>query len=637
MAAKIALGNSIGCLWLKIFNRRRLNMHIGTSYQYGLCSFSVWAPNHNQVTLKFTKENQHFAMEKAGGGYWTFTLDGLDPKTEYMYALDGRVVRPDPASNFQPSGVFGPSSIIDHESFRWTDGNWLGLEIKDLVFYELHVGTFTPKGTFRAVLERIKELGDFGINSIELMPITQFSGKRNWGYDGVFPFSVHNDYGEPDDLKSLINECHKNGIGVFIDLVYNHLGPEGNYLNDFGPYFPSTQIGYWGPTINLDGDLSEGVRNYFYENALFWFNNYHIDGVRLDAVLSMKDNRPTHFLQELNNAVDGLCESTGKKLYLIAESGYNVPSVLMPVDEGGLGFDGQWLDDFQHAVFGLLTGEKEGYYRDYGKIEDLLETLNEGYLYIGQENDYKRRGSDESYRWIPASKFIVFSQNHDQVGNRLLGDRLTSIGGLEAAKLAAGLVILSPYVPLLFMGEEYAETAPFLFFTDYSSKDLAASIIDGRKKEFATFHWSEAVPNPQSLETFMNSKLNWQQRYQGIGQKILSYYRALIEMRNSHQIFKSQENRQIKNILNEGNIIFMLKKHEVTEAGIIANCSSKPVTYTFPFGDGIYTKILDSADSSWNGPGPLLPTLATRGDEHMMSGFNLAVFLKESKERGSFN
>ena len=611
-------------------------MHIGVNYQYGSCSFSVWAPYHKHVTVKFPRENQHFAMEKSGGGYWGHTEEGIEPNTEYMYELDGKITRPDPASHFQPSGVFGPSAIIDHELFHWSDNCWKGLEIKDLVFYELHIGTFTNEGTFKAAMERIKELVDLGINCIELMPITQFSGKRNWGYDGVFPFSVHNDYGKPNDFKNLVNECHKHGIAVFIDNVYNHIGPEGSSLNDFGPYFPINRMGRWGPSINLDGELSEGVRNYFLENTLHWYNNYHVDGIRLDSVRSMSDNSPTHFLQELNIGVDRLCESTGKKFHLIAECGYNILPVLTPIKKGGFGFDAQWLDDFQHAVFALLTGEKEGYYSNYGKIEDLAEIITEGYLYIIDENKFRRRRSTESFKWIPANKLIVFSQNHDQIGNRLLGDRLITKSGFEAAKLAAGIVLLSPYVPLLFMGEEYGEKAPFLFFTDYQGEKLAVSIGESRKREFASFHWIGESPDPQSFETFSKSKLDWKLRESEKGQRFLSYYQALINLRKSYDFFSSQEDRQIQSIFCRNNILFMQKHGEMGDAGIIANCNNKQISYVFPFEGGTYVKGFDSADFAWSGSGSTLPPIAIKGDEHIINGFNIAVFFKKSGVGKSF-
>lgn len=607
-------------------------MHVGADYQDGTCRFSVWAPNHNHVTLSLTGENQHIPMDQFIGGYWTHTAEGFEPGTTYMFELDGKETKPDPASHYQPDGVFGPSQVIDHDAFYWSDRGWRGLDIKDLVFYEVHVGTFTPEGTFKAAIGRIKELQEFGINAVELMPITQFSGKRGWGYDGVFPFSVQNSYGKPDDLKALANECHACGVALYLDFVYNHLGPEGNCLNNYGPYFPSANMGRWGANVNLDGPHNDGVRNYFLENTLHWLSHYHIDGIRLDAVLSMHDSSPMHFLVELNERVHSFREASGRKVHLIAESGYNVPLVLGPPEMGGCGFDAQWLDDFQHAVFALITGEQEGYYRDYGTIQDLVETFTDGYLYIGDENNYKRRAPNEWYHWIPASKLVVFAQNHDQVGNRLLGDRLTTISGFEAVKLAAGLVLLSPYVPLLFMGEDYGETAPFLFFTDYQSKELTAAVRSGRKKEFTNFHWKGEVPDPQSIETFKRSKLNWQQRYSDRGKKIAAYYHTLIELKRKHQVFHSTTDRQIKYATNEENILFVHKQLGTVEAGIIANVSKKEARYNFPFEGGTYVKVLDSADFAWDGPGPSLPTLALKGDGHLIGCFNLAVFFKESNE-----
>jgi len=611
-------------------------LHVGADYSDGTCRFSVWAPNHNHVTLSLTAENQHYPMDKFVAGYWTHTAEGLEPGTTYMFELDGKETKPDPASHYQPDGVFGPSQVIDHDAFRWKDRGWRGLDLKDLVFYEMHVGAFTPQGTFKAALERIKELQELGVNAVELMPITQFSGKRNWGYDGVFPFAVQNSYGAPDDLKALVNECHTLGVALFLDFVYNHLGPEGNCLNSYGPYFPATSIGKWGANINLDGPKNDGVRNYFIENTLHWLNHYHIDGIRLDSVLSMHDSSPKHFLQELNEKVHSYAETSSRKVYLIAESGYNTPTVLKSPDKGGYGFDAQWLDDFQHALFALITGEREGYYGGYGSIQDLAEALTDGYVYVGDEPDYKRKSPKESYSWIPADQLIVFSQNHDQVGNRLLGNRLASISGFEAAKLAAGIVLLSPYVPLLFMGEEYGETAPFQFFTDYQSKELTEAVREGRKKEFVHFHWKDEAPDPQNPETFERSKLDWQHRYTGRGQKIAAYYRALIELRKKHPIFQVQLNRQIRHVTNQENILFIHKQSGEAEAGIIANLSKDPATYSFHFEEDVYVKVLDSADFAWDGSGPTLPTLAVKGDDHQIGGFNLAVFLKESKEGKPF-
>jgi maltooligosyltrehalose trehalohydrolase len=609
-------------------------LHVGTDFQEGTCRFSVWAPNHKQVTLWLPSHNQHFAMQPTGGGYWTHTLDGIEANTTYLYQLDGKEAKPDPASNYQPDGVFGPSAVIDHDAFHWKDTAWHGLDISDLVFYEVHVGAFTAEGTFKAILPRIRELKVLGINALELMPVTQFSGSRNWGYDGVFPFSVQNTYGTPDDLKALVNECHLQEMALFIDFVYNHLGPEGNCLNEYGPYFPISRLGRWGPTVNLDGPQNEGVRNYFLENTLHWFSHYHIDGIRLDAVLAMVDSTPKPFLSELTSAISSFTENTDKKAHLIAESGYNQPHVLAPPREGGFGFDAQWLDDFQHALFALLTAEKEGYYKDYGTLQDLIGTLAEGFVYVGGEFDYKRRTPDQLYPWVTADKLIVFNQNHDQIGNRLLGDRLLSIAGFEAAKLAAGMVLLSPYMPLLFMGEEYGETTPFLFFTDYQSKQLAEAIGDGRRKEFAHFHWQGQMADPQNVETFEKSKLNWQSRASTKGQKMVAYYRTLLQLRQELPLFHVKADRQIKRLWSpKAKVLFIQKQNADLEALVVANFSGRQSSYIFP-NDGTYTKILDSADLAYGGPGATLPLTTKKDDKHRILAFNLAVYQKGDESIG---
>ncbi|MCL2358501.1 malto-oligosyltrehalose trehalohydrolase [Candidatus Bathycorpusculum sp.] len=608
------------------------SLHVGADFQNGTCRFIVWAPNQHHLTLVLPEENQRFSMDKSGDGYWIYTLDGLKAGTRYLYELDDKTQKPDPASHYQSEGVFGASQVIDHDAFCWSDQKWRGLGLKDLIFYELHVGTFTPAGTLKAIQGRIKELHELGINAVELMPITQFSGIRNWGYDSVFPYAVHNSYGKPDDLKALVNECHNHGVALFMDCVYNHLGPEGSCLNSYGPYFPSTRIGRWGASVNLDGPQNEGVRNYFLENLIHWLSRYHLDGIRLDAVLSMHDKRSPHFLAELNKKVYGYAKTVIRKTYLIAESGYNIPQVLTPINRGGFGFDAQWLDDFQHALFALLTGEREGYYNGYGSVQDLAETLTDGFVFVGDEPNYKRKRPDESYSWIPADQFIVFSQNHDQVGNRLLGDRLTALSGFEAAKLAAGVILLSPYVPLLFMGEEYGETAPFQFFIDYQSNELAESVRAGRKREFALFHWQGEVPDPQNIQTFEKSKLNWQTRNTEQGQKILSYYRALIKLRKKHPIFQPQTKRQIKCIRTKAQVLFVHKQSHNAEAVIIANCAKTPVRCDFPLEDGTYVKVLDSSDFVYDDLGPTLPTFTIKdGYTHTLSAFNLVVLLKKSQ------
>jgi maltooligosyltrehalose trehalohydrolase len=598
---------------------------IGANIHDTNCNFTVWAPNRKTIKLWLPEGNQRLDMHKLENGYWTVDLENTKSGLLYNYELDNQIIRPDPASYFQPKGVFGPSEVVDHGSFAWTDKSWKGLDFKDLIFYEVHVGTFTKDGTFLAMIEHIKELAELGINAIELMPITQFSGQRNWGYDGVFPFALHNTYGSPNHLKALVNECHSCGVALFVDFVYNHLGPEGNCLNDYAPYFSNDRMTRWGPTINLDGPLSNGVRDYFNENTLHWLRDYHIDGIRLDAVLFMPDNSPTHFLQELNQSVNAYAKQTNKKVYMIAESGYNVPKVLAPTVEEGYGFSAQWLDDFQHALFALITGEKEGYYRLYGTLDDLIETITDAYRFVGGPGDFRRRKPIEDYRWISPNKFVVFSQNHDQVGNRLLGDRLISITDFEAAKLAAGLVLLSPYVPLLFMGEEYGEKSPFFFFADYSEKKLRETISEGRKKEFAEFHWKGQIPNPLAIETFEKSKINWQYRYQDRGKQMLSYYQELIKLRKL-SVFQVEDCRKL-HFLNINNKVLLLTV-EKNKAVIIANFDKRPETIDFPLNES-YEKVIDSSEQRLGGPGSNLPDYITAGEPIVLKGYNFTVYIKK--------
>ncbi|MGD6933045.1 MAG: malto-oligosyltrehalose trehalohydrolase [Candidatus Bathyarchaeia archaeon] len=601
-------------------------MHIGAAFNKNICEFTVWAPNAKNLKLILEEDKQLVDMTNAGNGYWTTRLEQVKPDFEYMFQLDSKPVKPDPASQYQPKGVFGPSKVIDHEKYAWKDTAWRGLEFKELVFYEIHVGTFTPEGTLKAMQNRIGELANFGINAIELMPVTQFSGNRGWGYDGVFPFALQNSYGTPDDLKALVDECHRQGIAVFLDFVYNHIGPEGNILNDFAPYFTSERMTTWGPTLNLDGPNSTGVRNYFLENTLHWFRNYHIDGIRLDAILWIEDSRPKHFLAELNQAVTQYAQAVERRLYMIAETGYNEPAVLTPTDAGGYGFDAQWLDDFHHVLFSLLTGENKSYYKDFTKLEYLADSLTDAYVYVNKPPEFRRRRPEESFRHIPAYKFVAFSQNHDQIGNRLHGDRLSTISGYEAAKVAAGLVLLSPYVPLLFMGEEYGETAPFLFFSDYQGKELAEAIREGRKKEFTDFQWTGEVPDPQNLECFTKSKINWQNRNQGVAQKIAAYYKSLLVLRKKAPVLQIDKDRNIKTVSTQGKVLLIEKQKNSSKAYIIANLEKEKQTLQAQL-DEDCKKVLDSTDPAFGGLKAGFPEkLSIQID---VPGFGFAVYLNK--------
>jgi maltooligosyltrehalose trehalohydrolase len=411
-------------------------------------------------------------------------VQGVKPGTRYFYRLDGNTERPDPASKFQPEGVHGPSQVIDPH-FVWEELHWSGIPFSHYVLYELHVGTFTAQGTFDAIVPHLDELKDLGITSIEIMPVAQFPGDRNWGYDGVYPGAVQNSYGGPEGLKRLIDACHQRGLAVTLDVVYNHLGPEGNYLCDFGPYFTDRYHTPWGAAINFDGPDSDAVRRFFIENALSWVTEFRLDALRLDAVHGIFDFSALHFLQELAAAVHEQAERLNRRIYVIAESDLNDVRLVSSPELGGYGLDAQWNDDFHHALHTLLTGERTGYYEDFGRIQDLAKAFAEGFVYSGAYSPARRRRHGNTSKDLAADRFVVCAQNHDQVGNRLKGDRLSALVSFEGLKLAAAVVLLSPFIPLLFMGEEYGETAPFPYFVSHSDPDLIEVVRRGRRAEFA--------------------------------------------------------------------------------------------------------------------------------------------------------
>ncbi len=598
-------------------------MFVGAQYNDNKCTFNVWAPYHDKVSLYLTDENERLSMNRCENGYWSIKLNAVKPKTEYLFTLGDKLATPDPASQFQPKGVFGPSATVDHGKFAWNDVSWQGIPIQNMVIYELHVGTFTAEGTFQGVLKRVKELADIGINSIELMPIAQFSGARNWGYDGVFPYAVQNSYGGPEELKKLVDFCHVNGISVILDVVYNHVGSEGNCLTAFGPYFLKNRSTPWGPAINFDNTDSLHVRRFFIENALHWFKNYHIDALRLDAVHAIIDTSPMHVIKELVDVV-ARYSKRNRKTYLIAESLQNDPGLIGQRRAGGVGVDGLWLDDFHHALHALVTGERASYYIDFGRLSDIVKALNEGFVYSGQSSRFFGMSRGKSSKGISPSRFVVFSQNHDQTGNRPQGERLISLAGLEAAKLAAGLVVISPYVPLFFMGEEYGENAPFLYFTSFEDSILAQNVRKGRKKEHKGRGRTE-IPDPQSEATFMKSKINWGKRQSEQGKKILDYYRKLLALKKSTLACRNKHSKRLKTQSMETERVLLMKNVWFDPKMLaLANFSCCQTKFVFPF-DGRYEKILDSADSEWNGQGSLLRDSISHG-EQVMQRFSIAIF-----------
>jgi len=543
-------------------------------------------------------------MKKISKGYWKSAVENVFPGLLYFYRLEDKIDRPDPASRFQPNGVHGPSQIIDLNAFLWGDDDWKGIPLKDYVIYELHIGTFTKGGTFESIIPYLDYLKELGITAIELMPVAQFPGDRNWGYDGVYPFAPQNSYGGPHGLKTLVNACHKEGLAVILDVVYNHLGPEGNYLNNFGPYFTNKYKTPWGDAINFDGPYSDEVRKFFIQNALYWITEFHMDALRIDAVHGIFDFSAKHFLQELGEAVYKQAEALGREVCIIPESDLNDVRLINPIEVGGYGLDAQWNDDFHHSLHALLTGENAGYYEDFGKLEHMEKASKEGFVYSGHYSKFRKRRHGSSSKNRPAQQFIVFSQNHDQVGNRLSGDRLAATQALEKLKLAAGVVILSPFIPLVFMGEEYGETSPFQYFVSHSDKNLIEAVRKGRKDEFASFQWEGEIPDPQSESTFLNSKIHIELRHHGEHKILFEFYKKLIELRKEIPSLRNLNNEtmEVKGF-EEGKTLFLRRWFRDDEVFCIYNFNNKKVKTVLKIPEGIWNKILDSSSKEWGGNG----------------------------------
>jgi maltooligosyltrehalose trehalohydrolase len=611
-------------------------MKHGINYlENGKYEFNLWAPFLSKVALKIVSpEEKVIPMEKDNEGYWKTTIAGITSATKYFYLLDDEKARPDPASHFQPEGVHGPSQVIDHDLFRWEDSKWNGIPISAMIIYELHTGTFTPEGTFETIIPRLDELKDMGINVLEIMPIAQFPGERNWGYDGVYSFAVQNSYGGPTGFKWLVNECHKRGIAVILDVVYNHLGPEGNYLWDYGHYFTKKYRTPWGDAINFDGAHSNEVRNYFIENALHWFKNYHIDALRLDAIHGISDMSAKPFLSELAEKVEEFSKATGKTCNLIAESDLNDSKVTRSREFGGYGIDAQWCDDFHHALHTLLTGEKQGYYSDFEGVKHLVKTMREGFVYSGEYSQFRRKNHGNSSKDVPATQFVAFSQNHDQIGNRMRGERLSTLVSFESLKLAAGTVLFSPYIPLLFMGEEYGEDSPFLYFVSHSDPTLIEAVRQGRKKEFSEFKWQGEPPDPQSAETFLKSKINWEKRKQGHHKVLLGFYQQLIWLRKTIPALSNLDKKNLFVESREGEgIMFIMRWKDSSQVMIIFNFNYADVKCIPPISHQIWNKAIDSSEQIWNGPGSLLSYELFPGSEITMRGRSFVLYIRKSHLR----
>ena len=508
------------------------------------CRFRVWAPEKETMGLRLLpglKGSAHsapgrdLAMNKDDWGYFSVDVPGVTAGARYGYVVDGNFY-PDPCSSFQPEGVYGASEVVDHGAFEWTDTDWRGRPFAEQVFYEVHVGTFTPEGSFEAMIPRLEELAAIGITTIELMPVAQCPGRRNWGYDGAFLYAVQNGYGGPLGLKRLVDACHRQGIAVFLDVVYNHIGGEGNYLAQFGPYFSDKYGTPWGRAMNFDGEWSDGVRDLVIGNVLFWAEQYHLDGLRLDAIHEMYDRNAVRIWDELYAAVKHCEERLGRRFYLVAESDTNDPRTVRSPELGGKGFDAQWLDDFHHALYVLLHPEGWKNYQDFGAIGQLAKSYSEGFVHSGEYVWFRRRRHGASAAGIPGERFLVFNQNHDLPGNRPDGKRLSALVALPALKLAAAALLLAPYIPMLFMGEEYGEDAPFHFFSDYQEDQTIRGLEEGRSAQFGRFGFEGDARDPQDEQVFLDSKLCWEKRREGKHAELLALHKELLKLRREHPL-----------------------------------------------------------------------------------------------------
>ena len=568
----------------------------------GHVAFEVWAPRVKRVEV-LLEDTTPVPLTPRDDGVHHGVLDA-SPGARYLLRLDGETERADPASRWQPDGVHGASAVVDIGSFAWTDDGWRGIQMHQLVIEEIHIGTCSPEGTFDGALGYLDEMRSVGVNAVEVMPVAQFPGARNWGYDGVFPFAVQNTYGGPVGFARFVDGAHARGMAVILDVVYNHLGPEGNHLGDFGPFFTDRYRTPWGDAVNFDGPESDGVRGFVVDNAVMWLRDYHVDGLRLDAVHGIYDRSATSIVAELAAAANEIGRRTRRQRYVIAESDLNDPRLLRPRDAGGDAMDAQWNDDFHHAIHALLTGERTGYYSDFGSVRDLARALRDGYARQGEYSAYRRRRHGAPSRDIPAEGFVVFAQNHDQVGNRVLGERSSALYTFDQQKLVAGLVLLSPYVPLLFQGEEYGEPAPFLYFVDHGDPALIDAVRRGRRDEFAAFQWQGDPPDPQALDTFERSKLNRSLAHEGSHGVLRDFHRELIALRR-HVPALAQATKDGLDVSYDEHEGWIRVRRTCTGDDVLVAYALRehPMTFTAPDG-GTWRLLFDSREERWGGSAP---------------------------------
>ncbi|HCE68235.1 MAG: malto-oligosyltrehalose trehalohydrolase [Geobacteraceae bacterium GWC2_55_20] len=605
----------------------KFTLDIGANPISGGIHFRVWAPSATSIEVEVVGAGAPKTHLQQDGEYFQGVVQA-NAGDRYWYWLDGTLRRPDPASRSQPDGVHGPSQVMNPD-FAWSDSHWRGIELEEYLIYELHVGTFTPEGTFDGIISRLEYLCDLGITALQLMPVAQFPGERNWGYDGTFPFAPQNSYGGAEGLKRLVDACHDRGLAVILDVVYNHLGPEGNYLHAFGPYFTGRYRTPWGDAVNFDGPGSDQVRHYFISNELYWITEFHIDALRLDAIHGIYDFSARHILQELSEAVHLQGAELGRRIHVIAESDLNDVRVIKSPESGGYGLDAQWNDDFHHALRTLLTGDRSGYYCDFGSFSDLTKSIREGFVLSGGYSAFRKRRHGSCSAEIPPAQLVVFSQNHDQVGNRMCGERLCNHLSIQQLKLAAATVLFSPYLPLLFMGEEYGELAPFPYFISHSDAELVEGVRQGRLEEFAAFCHQDLPPDPQAESTFISAKLDQEKRHQENHRVIFNFYIELIRLRKECAPLSRLNRADMQVIANEEErVLAIIRRIADDQVICLFNYSDQERVISPPLASGDLRVLLDSAGNYR--PGSCLTVFSTRPNTFpTLAPFGVFVYRKE--------
>jgi maltooligosyltrehalose trehalohydrolase len=606
------------------------SLRFGASVELGGVEFRVWAPRLRSPQILVCEDSPKvYPMLAAEGGEFAALVPGLHAGADYFLVTDGGRRLPDPVSRWQPHGVHGPSRVIDPGAFGWADGDWRGLPLTDYVIYELHTGTFTAEGTFEAAVTRLPMLRDLGITAIELMPVAEFPGRRNWGYDGVGMYAPQSGYGGPGGLKVLVNECHRLGLAVVLDVVYNHVGPEGNYLAEFGPYFTGAYRTPWGDAINYDGADSDGVRRFFIENALYWLTEYHIDALRLDAIHGIFDFGARHVLAELADNFHEQAAQLGRKAWLIAESDLNDTRVIRPHEQGGHNVDAQWLDDFHHALHSAITHDRRGYFADFEGIPSLARAVSEGFVYDGGHSAYRRRRHGSPSTDLPGDRFVAFTENHDQVANARSGCRPSQHLSLEQQKLAAAILFFSPYIPLLFMGQEYGEIGGFYYFTDHGDAALAAAVTEGRRREAGDFLAGCEFADPQDPRTFDRSKLNWRLCEEPLHADVLAWYRDWIHLRKLHAPLSNFRKDLVRTSFDGARGWLAIERGDPSgdRALLVCNFAKETQVISLPFREAAWGLRLFSGDAK--------PEISN-AFEIELAGGGVALYLK-AKEAGSGN